>query len=1042
MPKRLQNIRNFSVRIEAIEPQKGTGTGFVISSDGQVVHILTAAHVVTRIFGANKAVETIGNLVNVNFHQVPEGQRCKQARIIKCFLEYDDDVVLLELIGGDPRARDFQDFALIGAADYSIANPYFCFGFPIKNHPYWIVDGTILGLIPGDIPGDRCLDVPISLRSNSLGAEITEGMSGAAVLDIRRNLVVGIVMRVLREKTSISQAVNCKVLAFEPFQIDLIQEAIDQASRNEAEPSFVRSEFINPDRVNIYLDHAPKDLLTWVGREEIIQEINRSWLNPDVKVVQLVGFGGEGKTSTAKKWLDLFLEERSNNKPKGVFWWNFYKRKSVDDFLEELCAFIIQNKHFHWTKKSQEEKLNIIKSELTRQCFVLILDGFEVMQYQNEYRYGDTEDKNLYALIEFLASVNHKSFCLITTRVPLTIGYYYLKSCPINHFSLQEGTLLLKHLGINGTDYELQQTVKKWNGHPLTLTLLGTLLRDHYNGDILRINEIPAPFAEEPQYERVKKLLYQYDAHLSVNEHQFLHLFSAIRSSMSFQDMYKILKENTEAMKNLSCLDLNGFNELLKGLVRRKIIYEANRPEQTSMEVAVSESENWKHKYFSIHPLVREYFYNGLSQTARQEINLLLRDFVKKIPVPKRPRKVEQLQPAIDEVYYLCEAGRHDEAYDVYYNKVSRSGELALDSTGYLTTVLCAYQTDLEIQKLFFEDHDTTKEPVVNRVFSRINLLFVSDNYSYLGRVEESIALNKRAALEGIKIGDADYSTWAYQNLAVDYASIGKLKESEESAIFGLSYALKITHRASESIDSYMRIAWVNFLMGNYQKSLDAVENAKKVSEQNPQADSYRVDIEGLWLAEIFLRTGDIPGSQNVITENKLWYKKADLSLDAGWWRLSGQIAQIQKKYKAARNFFDKAVQTAEKQGVREEILRSLHWRAEFYMNRADLEHAASDLDRALEIAITSGYLWKIDVEISQIKLKLRGSFNKQALALERKKLIEIRERAIDANYRWAEGDALDLLSNIETLSGNKEKAQETLQQALCIRQEIHAFIY
>ena len=111
--------------------------------------------------------------------------------------------------------------------------------------------------------------------------------------------------------------------------------------------------------------------------------------------------------------------------------------------------------------------------------------------------------------LEYFASPSHNSFCLVTSRAPLMdleeyITYHHLD---VDRLSPQDGRDLLRKLGVQGADEELDCVVRDWDGHALTLSLLASFLKDHHGGDIRQVQNIPPPAADEPRYERVHRVL-------------------------------------------------------------------------------------------------------------------------------------------------------------------------------------------------------------------------------------------------------------------------------------------------------------------------------------------------------------------------------------------------------------------------------------------------------------------------------------------------------------------------------------------------------
>ena len=181
---RLQNLRDFTVQIRRADSDAVVGTGIAVSMDGKIV---TCAHVVKAAGIDPRAAN--GAEIGVYFPQARGGEeKNRRATVNCCFRECDDDMVLLQLIeGASPLAP--EQIAILGTADESEGNPFRTYGYsPIGNYPAARGDGVILGSV--EPPPDRNLRVdPVQLKSRDIAA----GMSGAAVLDATRNLVVGLV---------------------------------------------------------------------------------------------------------------------------------------------------------------------------------------------------------------------------------------------------------------------------------------------------------------------------------------------------------------------------------------------------------------------------------------------------------------------------------------------------------------------------------------------------------------------------------------------------------------------------------------------------------------------------------------------------------------------------------------------------------------------------------------------------------------------------------------------------------------------------------
>jgi hypothetical protein len=376
MPSRLQDIRNFSVMICDLENYGAWGTGFIVNSDSDQLKIVTAAHVATSLFekSTTKKIhprDLIGKHVGIRFFQPVEfeAKRKMAARIAVSFSDFDDDVILLELEGRDPRQE--QNYAILGNAEESRDHPYISYGFAEVGgeYPGGRADGLILDLCPSKIVGEYQCEM-VQLQANSLSLKIKRGMSGAAVLDKYRNLVVGIVVEFWKqEQAGVAWAANCKVLSFSPMDLTLIQAGVEATIIAFSGQAYDRANYEYINKSGSKLVHTPKPLKNWVGRQSLLLELDRYyWLTPECKLLELVGFGGEGKSSLAQKWMgQFFLDDDPlfpKKRPDHIFWWDFYYQPDVDGFIADLLVFLTGNRNILTKLSSLTSRVRRIEDEL------------------------------------------------------------------------------------------------------------------------------------------------------------------------------------------------------------------------------------------------------------------------------------------------------------------------------------------------------------------------------------------------------------------------------------------------------------------------------------------------------------------------------------------------------------------------------------------------------------------------------------------------------------------------------------------------------
>ena len=221
----------------------------------------------------------------------------------------------------------------------------------------------------------------------------------------------------------------------------------------------------------------------------------------------------------------------------GVLWWNFYNNRNLDEFFATTLEFLAKKKQITATYTTKR-RANIVANILTSGRYLFVLDGFEVMQYQGGNQYGKIESKVLRDFLLTFASKETVSRCLITSRVQLLdlLNYASYHEIRLDQLTLEEGRALLKKLGVQAPNAILDRIVQYWNGHALSLTLVGNYLvesKSQFGFD----ERFWAESKNKDGYEKIKRILYRYDEFMTFEDRIFLQFFSAFRSSINQEDL-------------------------------------------------------------------------------------------------------------------------------------------------------------------------------------------------------------------------------------------------------------------------------------------------------------------------------------------------------------------------------------------------------------------------------------------------------------------------------------------------------------------------
>jgi len=345
-------------------------------------------------------------------------------------------------------------------------------------------------------------------------------------------------------------------------------------------------------------EEAAPHINEWVEREDIIGVLNYYWLDERCRIVSLIGLGGEGKSTLARHWLEQLLSSDEDfQQPDGVFWWSFYQRPDINDFFESALSYFsageLSSKDIEALSDSWAASLTGI---LMAGHYLLILDGLEVEQHQNNEDYGLLINNKLANFLKYLATENHQSFCLITSRVKVgdLMPYVTHTSCNVGGLKKEEGRELLRKIGIRGSNSDLDEVVKAWHGHALMLRLLGSYLVENYHGDVKAAREIVPPELNELVYAGVGQVLRRYDSLLNEEAREIMHLLSTFRLPVPEFIVKSDLNLDSKIIQQLICWGILQYN-----------LYK---------------------KHYIIHPLVRAYYVAQRNQSVIEFLQFWLEE--------------------------------------------------------------------------------------------------------------------------------------------------------------------------------------------------------------------------------------------------------------------------------------------------------------------------------------------------------------------------------------------------------------------------------
>ncbi|MBQ0906798.1 tetratricopeptide repeat protein [Micromonospora sp. U21] len=972
----LQDLLEFTVMIRHPGTAAVLGTGVLVSPEGIIV---TCAHVL-----ANHQLDPALPGIEVQVYLPARDDRpahVDRAQVIWAATDgYSDDLVCLRT--ARPVPVPAEKVAVLGTSARSRDHRFQSFGFRVLDrYPGGLAQGTILGRV---LPPEqaRVHADPVQLKCSDINA----GMSGAPVLDLERNLVVGVVAQTWYADQSLKDrdtawAVDAKVLQFTGLGLPLQFEALtlQHAERPNYDRTLVRRAVPAPGH---RLEDAPMPLEDWVGRQAQLDELDDAAHEERRLVIALVGLGGEGKSSLARRWVDDLLDRDGG--VAGVFWWSCTERANTEEFLDAAIEFMSGGQIDPAKAAEGGGRPAVAFGMMAKRRYLIILDGLEVMQHQRGDRYAGLASAELRDFLQYAATPGSQSLVLLTSRLPVLdlAAYLTYRQVVVGALSREEGRHLLQLLGVVGSDAALDQVVDDWDGHALTLSLIGTYLKRRHGGDVRRIATLPPPQPNELRDAQVRRILAEYDQVLSAAERIVLQRISIFRTPVEPDAVRAVLRGATDVPDWAALQSTTMRYLLISRIVRRD---SAGR--------------------YTMHPLVRDFYARQADddvQLRRRLHELVKEHYLRNTAQSPAVPALDDLVPIIEAVHHAAASGAYDEACEILYDRVY------LGDRGLITRELNAYETVLSILLDLFPDRDMWAEPLVTDRESRAWVLHeVATCLQLLGRLRDAAAMFRRAIPAMRELNAHLDAAVGVQNLAELFLELGALPACR--SLVAEAFSLAPENSEDELVAETLQ-GGLAHLEGRSEQADHAFANAIRIArEVTPVPALYSAS--GVRYAEHLRRSGRLAEAERVHRLNLKICQAAKWRADVAHCLVGlGDLALDQSDFKQARERLDEAVRIAKGITRRDVLVAALRARGALALRIGQPKEARTHLDQARSLAELGGYrLAEVDTLIQLGQLHYSAGDTDMA----RDALNEAEQISIEIGYHWGSIDAAVVRSRL-----------------------------
>ena len=402
------------------------------------------------------------------------------------------------------------------------------------------------------------------------------------------------------------------------------------------------------------------------GRRSELDDISNIFFNEEQSIVQVIGFGGEGKTSLVQRWLqenETKLTVRGYIKALSC---SFYK-EDPSRFVDFLAKNVCDDSG---SGKSHSEKVDDIVKQLRNKPYLLIMDGMEVVQRRD----GGLQNNVLSRILD----CGSRTKILVTSRIE--INDIDSKVIYLKELSHNDSLAVLKKWDLPFAEIELNQLVEKYIGqHALSLRIMAGYLKEKGIRNISVLEGIQGgdicDEGDSLKTNKAYRVLKYYEEKILENDQLYaIRLFTLFRKGITLRGFKSVLVE-------VDYFPKEKIEETLVTLETYRLIIEGDGGQLTC------------------HPLVREYFSEHFSHD--EKLNRFLCAYYEN----QKPQGL--IDNLIEACYHAARAKQWEHFHHLFSVEINNKREFRL---GY---VFGDWESYLSLTCQVFEEESTKKRPQV-----------------------------------------------------------------------------------------------------------------------------------------------------------------------------------------------------------------------------------------------------------------------------------------------------------------------------------------
>lgn len=752
------------------------------------------------------------------------------------------------------------------------------------------------------------------------------------------------------------------VFGMEPYYFGLGLSEFGERLEQKLEPDTPAARI---DKIS--LSSLPCTSLNLFGRSAEIDAINSAWDEQETNCLEIVAFGGIGKSSLVNSWLSR-VDKVGYAGANRVYAWSFYWQGTGSDVISSGDLFIEQALEWfgdkHPEKGTPWAKANRLADLIRESRTLLILDGLEPLQYPPGPKQGEIENPAVSLLLRELAA-NNNGLCIITSRLSITELASFsdgrTQSLHLERLSNDDGVQLLLAMGITGDEKDMQSAVEAYSGHPLCLSLLAGYLLVVHEANISNYRDLNS-LVDIQSFEThansiVRAYLCWFESSL---ETSLLNLLGLFDRGITLDDVKALVAEES----------LSGLTEELADLSHLEWSYAIKKLEDANL---ISTSKRDGSYVLDCHPLIRD-FLNEHLRTEKPDVwrqgNKLIFNFLQKSAMAN-PKSMTQMEPLFRAVIHGTRAGLVEESFQLYFERIKQK-QFSIFTEG-------SHHADQSCIRTFFRKPWTEPVSQLSEADSFYLLSCAAANLIYLGQIDSAIEPSI-LSIQWFRTNRRWFEAAATSGPLISMLiAAGRLHDAKQEWEKGQESVVmadnEVLRASSISISAYL-----SFLEGDEMEASRNFEIAEEALNRfEPNCEVACPTISSFY-CKYLLETGEAEKAleRALLTlkwrEENAWQVLVDTtSLYATDLLVLGLIYLKLYDLKNASHYLNKQVQLFKAANEWLYLPSGLIGRAKLHSANNEVSLAGRDLNEALSIAKNTGAQfseWEANISLAELAMK------------------------------------------------------------------------